>query len=133
MKKSIFCLLVLLVLIALTGCVNSFYFEYDDLARDVEKAEIINLDKNHTIDEDIEVVHTLTYDETLQLLSELSKIEYKNTPLGPGMPPTPLGLCIRVWYSDGRYEIYGSSGTTTAWGECEKDVFDSLIEKYMVS
>ena len=132
MKKTfIYLSIVFILAIILTGCVHSFYFEYDELVQDMEKAEIINLDKNYTIDTDIEIISTLTYDETLQLLSELSRIEYKDTPIGPGVPPSPMGHCIRVWYSDGHCDIYGYSGTSVAWGECDKETFNALIEKYI--
>lgn len=131
MKKYTIIAVLLFVVLAFTSCIHSFYFEYDELIKDVKNAEIINLDRNYDIDDDIEVLYVFDYDETLKLLDEFSKIEYKDTPIGPGVPPTPSGHCIRIWYSDGHCDIYGYTGTSVAWGECDKATFNALIEKYI--
>ena len=131
MKKNIFVIVLLIILLSFTSCIHSFYFEYDELIKDVKNAEIINLDTDYEDDDDIEILFVFDYDETLKLLDEFSKIEYTDAPIGPGVPPRPRGHCIRVWYSDGHCDVYGSSGTSVRWGRGDSDAFNTLIDKYI--
>ena len=151
-KKVIALTLCCLVLFSLTGCnkiswdelvgafrVDYFYFDYDDLAENVDFAEIIEIiDRRYPmhaayeIDEShVKIKKTFDYDTTLELLYEFSQIEYNDGPIFFSQLPEFLGDCIRVWYSDGSYEIYGCSTTSVAWAQCTSKDYDDLISKYM--
>jgi len=152
MKKIVVLVLCCCLLFSLTGCVGSswdeivslytldyFYFEYDELVNNVEKAEIVNLNVNYSygtkcdkIDETrVEILKTFDYDTTLELLYDLSQIEYNDGPIIGSQLPTFGGDCIRVWYLDGSYDIYDYGTTTVVWGQCNREDFNNLIAKYM--
>ena len=149
MKKAIqiviFCILVLAIVPTIIGvsCLAAyinelargrdiyFYLEYDELAENLEKAEIIYVeDFSYGGTGKITVVKTLEYDEALAAIKDLSEIQYVS-PLF-GSPPVPDGYCLRLWYKDGTNQIYRASGTTARWAWCvNTDEFDVMINKYM--
>ncbi len=109
----------------------AFYFEYNELAENVDKAEIVYVeDFSYGGTGTIIVEKTLDYETTLMLIEDLSKIQYISPVFGS--PPEPNGYCIRLWYKDGTYEIYGVDGTTARWAWCidNSEQFYELIEKY---
>ena len=151
MKKIIALLCCFAFLFVLTSCdsdfVNSvvdfightFYYEYDEISQNVEKAEIIKLTADYSyfsidrVDEsDVEILKTLDYEKTLEILQDFSQIEYADGLFVYNGPPSFDEICIRVWYLDGTFDIYCSSITTLAWGNCA-DIQDyyKLIDKYL--
>ena len=149
--KKIVALLCCLTLFSLTGCnkvsmdeligafrVNYFHFDYDELVKDVESAEIIEMKASYAhhqayeIDESkVEIKKTFDHDTTLELLYDLSQIEYNDGPIFFSQLPSFAGDCIRVRYSDGSYEIYACNTTSVAWAQCGFREFDAMISKYM--
>ena len=127
---GVFCLMAYISDLA-RGRDTVFYFEYNELAENLEKAEIVYVeDFIYGGTGKITVVKTLEYDEALAAINDLSKIQYIS-PLF-GSPPVPDGYCLRLWYKDGTSEIYGAGGTTARWAWCldSREKFDKLIEKY---
>ncbi len=154
MKKIIALLCCFAFLFVLTSCDNdfvnsvvdavighTFYYEYDEISQNVEKAEIINLTADYTyssaftidkIDEsDVEILKTLDYEKTLELLQDFCQIEYAEGPFVYNGLPIFDEICIRVWYSDGTGDLYSSSITTLAWGSCGWKDFRDLTNKYL--
>ena len=154
MKKIIALLCCFTFLFVLTSCDNdfansvvdavighTFYYEYDEISQNVEKAEIINLTADYTyssaftidkIDEsDVEILKTLDYEKTLELLQDFCQIEYAEGPFVYKGLPIFDEICIRVWYSDGTGDLYSSSITTLAWGSCGWKDFRDLTNKYL--
>ena len=108
----------------------AFYFDYNELAENVEKAEIVYVENfSYGGSGTIIVEKTLNHETTLMLIEDFSKIQYISPVFGS--PPEPNGYCIRLWYKDGTYEIYGVDGTTARWAWCtDSEQFYGLIEKY---
>ena len=150
MKKAIQIVLVIILVLAIVPTIigvsclvayisdlasgedTVFYFEYDELVKNLEKAEIVYVeDFSYGGTGKITVVKTLEYDEALAAIKDLSKIQYIS-PLF-GNPPVPDGYCLRLWYKDGTNQIYGASGTTARWAWCvdNREKFDVMINKYI--
>ena len=93
MKKIVSLIIIsLLGVLILSGCIitsHSFYYEYDELRRNLKKAEIIYMEDTVVFfevhwytdidDEDYEIRKELNYEETNKLIKELSNIRFKYT------------------------------------------------------
>jgi len=139
MKKVIF-LLMIVSCLSLSSCeiynslsnelnkMLNYYYDYDELIENLSNVEIVELNK--TLYGDIIVLKSLSYEESLELLYDFSKIEHHNFLLGD--PPVQTGISIRVWYLDGTNEVYSNAGATVSiWSWCSEEEFDNLIAKYL--
>ena len=147
MKKVIVSLSCFAVLFLLTSCeafvdvfkIERFYYDFDEISQNVEKAEIIKLphsdvfyDEIEDLEEsEIEILKTLSYDETLELLKDLSQIQYTDGPFVYNGPPRIDEKCVRVWYLDGTFEIFSGEITTLEWGSADHREYIKLLNKYL--
>lgn len=154
MKKTLICCLVFAILFSLTSCdvflnyvedmvkTERFRYDYEEISENVDKAEIIKLTAiyhytttftNDYIDEsDVEILKTLEHEKTLEFLRDFSQIDYTDGPFVYHGPPSFDEICFRVWYLDGRYELFSGSLTSLKRGNCA-DIrdYDNLVKKYL--
>ena len=94
MKKIIALLLCLSTLFCLTSCesfidllkVERFYYDFDEISKDMEKVEIIQLPHSGVIrsqiddleESEIEILKTLDRDESLAILEDISRMKYED-------------------------------------------------------
>ena len=147
MKKIIALLSCIATLFCLTSCeafidffkVERFYYDFDEISKDMEKVEIIQLPHSGVIrsqiddleESEIEILKTLDRDESLALLEDLSRIQYVDGPFVYNGPPCLDETCIRVWYLDGTFEFFSGTITTLEWGWADMDEYWQLIDKYL--
>ena len=147
MKKIIALLLCLSALFCLTSCdaiidrfkTVYFYYDFEEISQNVEKAEIIQLphsdiflDEIDNLEEsEIEILATFNYDRTMELLQDFSQIQYFDSLFLYNGPPRFGEKCIRVWYLDGTFDIYSSQITTVRWGCTHRVDFYGLINRYL--
>ena len=147
MKKIIALLLCLSTLFCLTSCesfidllkVERFYYDFDEISKDMEKVEIIQLPHSGVIrsliddleESEIEILKTLDRDESLAILEDISRMKYVDGPFVYNGPPRFDERCVRVWYLDGTFEIYSSMITSLKWGRTSYPEFQEMLDKYL--
>lgn len=147
MKKIIALLLCLSTLFCLTSCdaiidrlkTEEFYYDFEEISKDMEKVEIIQLPYSGVIrsqiddleESEIEILKTLDRDESLAILEDLSRIKYVDGPFVYNGPPRFDEKCIRVWYLDGTFEIFAGTITTLEWGRADHNEYLELLNKYL--
>ena len=140
--KKVCCLLVAISCLLLSSCLtyNDIfdkskeryeYYDYNELIDGLSKVEIVELPRFSY--EETVVLKELSYEESLEFLYDYSQIkQYYVVPI-IGDPPQPSGVSIKIWYSDGTYDLYSKiSSTASLWTQCYNgEDFDNLINKYL--
>ena len=146
MKKIVALFSGLAILFCLTSCddfigyfkTETFYYEFEEISQNVERAEIIKLAEDVHLSEindlkesEIQILKTLDYDKTLELLKDISVFMYADGPFVYNGPVYFDERCVRVWYLDGTFEVYSSHLTTLAFGRTSYPEFQEMLEKYL--
>ena len=147
MKKIIALLLCLSTLFCLTSCdaiidrlkTEKFYYDFEEISKDMEKVEIIQLPHPGVIrsqiddleESEIEILKTLDRDESLAILEDISRMKYVDGPFVYNGPPRFDERCVRVWYLDGTFEIFAGAITTLEWGRTSYPEFQEMLDKYL--
>lgn len=116
-KKLEFLLLILIVLNCFACEPATFYFDYEELKENVVKIELINYNNldakkiNNEIEaiqyfdfSKMEIIETLPGDKLEAFLGELSAYGLL---LGEYCLDSPKGICIRIVYQNGDFEVLG--------------------------
>ncbi|MBQ8374797.1 MAG: hypothetical protein IJX98_04370 [Clostridia bacterium] len=125
MKRKIVLFFVLLSMLFpfFAGCSSGFYYNYDELIETVERAEIIYIPSDES---EIDILVQLEEKEKVEVLQGLSRIRYDYIVFGD--KPTPNGVCLRLFYSEGTSETLNwVSGMAT----CDPKEFERLISPYI--
>ena len=125
MKKVAAILVVVLLLFSLSGCDNTYHFDYDELKETVQKIEIIDYD---ALTKEERLLTVISESEQDQFLKDLSQIEFYHA---FGDPDTPKGYSIKLIYNNYDYEIITWSGTTkNRFLNCVNKLFEEMLSKY---
>ena len=146
MKRIVALISCLTVLFLLTSCeeivdlfkTEEFYYDFDEISQNVEKVELIKLagavhfnEIKDLKESEIQILKTLDYDKTLELLKDVSSFKYVDGPFVYNGPVYFDERCVRVWYLDGTFEIYSSRITSLKWGRTSYPEFQEMLDKYL--
>ncbi|MCL2678350.1 MAG: hypothetical protein FWE85_04785 [Clostridiales bacterium] len=142
------CLSILMLISTLlfTACIPSFRYDYEELKNEVVKIEIIDLGENiygggNDFESKIsQLLITIEDEEVINdVVLDISKLVYKQLLFGD--PMWHRGICIKLYYKGGGYEIlslymiarFDPAGKPvySQFRSCSEKAFNALIEKYL--
>ena len=143
--KRIFIFIVCTFVLLLSGCSRDYYFEFEELSKNVHTIEIIKFEEYDgklypDKDKSYELLKILTGEEKDIFLQTLSEIKYEILYGSPHY--SPKDICLKLLYEDGSYAYinqntflhFNKEGTNYISSKnirTRQQEFNELIKKYI--
>ena len=132
MKKRLFIMAFLLVILVLTGCSGSPYL-FENPTDEIESIEIVSAENSLKFD----VKKTLSEEEKKHFLEQFAAVNFHSYLLGD--PMSVSGDAVKITYRNGDYEMichcwaeYVQNGEIYfLWKYCEEEDFNNLLGSFL--